>query len=212
MAGSCLFSQYTTPPSPSSSSSLLFAFYWLFYSSRQRRRVVYALDMLHVEVSTPSPEPVRQPTLADLSRNASVISSSSSSSSVNELIRTPRPRPIRTFSSPRSRSRDAPPTPRSTRPPAYLAKELGLAVGDGSNSFDDLKKRAQSRSKSRTKSRNSSVGLKLQASDFDFGDILGEGSYSTVWKLHICPKSQFFSHTFHRLCMQHTPQPVKNMQ
>ncbi|KAI5123864.1 hypothetical protein M0805_005681 [Coniferiporia weirii] len=134
--------------------------------------------MLYVQVSTPaSPEPTRIPTLADLSRNASVISSSSSSSSTS-FVNTPRPRPARAFSSPRSLSRDAPPTPRSTRPPAYLAKELGLI--DNDESYADLRKRAQSRSKSRTKSsRNSSV-VKMQANDFVFGEVLGEGSYSTV--------------------------------
>ncbi|KLO20381.1 kinase-like protein [Schizopora paradoxa] len=133
--------------------------------------------MLHVEVQTPSPEPARPATLADLSRNASVISTSSSSSSSSSLVaNTPRPRPVRTFSAPRSLSREAPSTPRASRPPAYLAREFGLANGDG-----DMSRRAQSRSKSRTNSRNSSVGVKAQLDDFEFGEELGEGSYSTVY-------------------------------
>ncbi|EJD03171.1 kinase-like protein [Fomitiporia mediterranea MF3/22] len=150
--------------------------------------------MLHIEVTDPSPEPPPAPTLSDLSRNASVISSSSSSSSTSSLVlNTPRPRPVRTFSSPRSLSRDAPPTPRSTRPPAYLAKELGLI--DDNDSYADLKKRAQSRSKSRarTKSRNSSAGFKLDVNDFEFGEILGEGSYSTVVHAIYSPTEQEYA-------------------
>lgn len=146
------------------------------FVSRHRHHAASDVHMLHIEVSNPSPEPPRPPTLSDLSRNASVISSSSSSSSTSSIVlNTPRPRPIRTFSSPRSLSRDAPPTPRSTRPPAYLAKELGLVEDE--DSYADLKKRAQSRSKSRarTKSRNSSAGFKLEVNDFEFGEILGEG-------------------------------------
>lgn len=145
---------------------------------------VYAVpDMLHIQVtaSTPSPQPEHQPSLADLSRNASVISSSSSSSSTSSLVvTTPRPRPVRTFSSPRSPSRDAPSTPRSTRPPAYLSRELGFGNGNGTESYEDMRRRAQSRSKSRARSRNSSVGLKVSADDFRFEETLGEGSYSTV--------------------------------
>lgn len=142
----------------------------------------FLLAMLHIEVQTPSPEPstaaARPPTLVDLSRNASVISSSSSSSSTSSLLaNTPRPRPVRTFSAPRSLSRDPPATPRAGRPPAYLAREFGLGMSDDA---EELRKRAQSRSKSRTKSRNSSVGVKVQLDDFEFGEELGEGSYSTV--------------------------------
>lgn len=135
--------------------------------------------MLKVEVSAPSPEQGGPQTLADLSRNASVISSSSSSSSTSSPPLA-RPRPLRTFSPPRSKSRDGPPTPRSPKPPAYLARELGLGSYDRPPSQLDWSNNAKARSKSRTKSRNSSLGLRLQASDFEFGDILGEGSYSTV--------------------------------
>ena len=174
--------------------------------------------MLQVQVSNASPDSARPTSLADLSRNTSVISSSSSSSSTSSLVvKTPRPRPIRTFSSPRSLSRDAPPTPRASRPPAYLAKELGLLNGDGSNSYTDLKKRAQSRSKSRTKSRNSSVGLRLQASDFEFGEILGEGSYSTVRHYtsvyhDSCDSSITHFLVKYRSCTQFIPRPKRNTQ
>ncbi|KAJ4494043.1 kinase-like domain-containing protein [Lentinula edodes] len=110
--------------------------------------------------------------LAALSRNASVISSSSSSDSVVEgdlrLLATPvRPRPLRTFSSPRSASPSSPIT-RTPRPPSYLTKELGLS--------DDLPK-SRAASKVRSKSR---VSNELSIDDFDVGETLGEGSYSTV--------------------------------
>ncbi|KAJ4468251.1 kinase-like protein [Lentinula aciculospora] len=112
--------------------------------------------------------------LAALSRNASVISSSSSSDSVAEvhsrLLATPvRPRPLRTFSSPRSAS-SASPTSRTPRPPSYLTKELGVA--------DDLpKSRAASKVRSKSRVRN-----ELSIDDFSIGETLGEGSYSTVLK------------------------------
>ncbi|KZT65974.1 kinase-like protein [Daedalea quercina L-15889] len=145
--------------------------------------------MLKIEVSSPSPESSSlqtTPTLADLSRNASVISSSSSSSSTSDLtLQTPvRPRPMRTFSSPRTgmrsrtRSPQSPSTPRSSRPPAYLARELGLADerDDGPSELRPPSSRNPSQS------RNSSVNGRVAttADDFEFGRVLGEGSYSTV--------------------------------
>ncbi|KAH9069825.1 kinase-like protein [Lactarius deliciosus] len=131
--------------------------------------------MITVEPPTPSPElPTHKPSLADLSRNASVISSSSSSSSTTSLVLPVRPRPIRTFSSPRSRSPGGPPTPKASRPPAYITRELGIA----DQPTDSLNGRSRANSKS--KSRSSSVNGRLSADDFEFGDILGEGSYSTV--------------------------------
>jgi hypothetical protein len=50
----------------------------------------------------------------------------------------------------------------------------------------NLKGRAESkpRSKSGTKSRSGSAGMGLTADDFKFGDVLGEGSYSTV-RIHL---------------------------
>lgn len=147
--------------------------------------------MLSIEVSSPSPETSSlqtTPTLADLSRNASVISSSSSSSSTSDLtLQTPvRPRPLRTFSSPRtavrSRSPQSPSTPRSSRPPAYLARELGLSDERDDEPSDLRPPTSRTRSRSRNTSRNSSVNGRVAttADDFEFGRVLGEGSYSTV--------------------------------
>ncbi|KAJ3713381.1 kinase-like protein [Lentinula raphanica] len=113
--------------------------------------------------------------LAALSRNASVISSSSSSDSVADndprLLATPvRPRPLRTFSSPRSASPTTSPSSpisRTPRPPSYLTRELGVA--------DELPK-SRAASKARSKSR----ARELSIDEFDIGETLGEGSYSTV--------------------------------
>ncbi|CCL99842.1 uncharacterized protein FIBRA_01866 [Fibroporia radiculosa] len=142
--------------------------------------------MLKLQVSAPSPEAsaATTPTLADLSRNASVISSSSSSSSTSDLtVQTPvRPRPLRTFSSPRtavrSRSPQSPTTPRGSRPPAYLARELGLAE----SADDEPSELRPPTSRAQSKSRNSSVNgrIGITADDFEFVRTLGEGSYSTV--------------------------------
>ncbi|KAI0769612.1 kinase-like protein [Trametes elegans] len=138
--------------------------------------------MLKLQVSSPSPDTTHPatPTLAELSRNASVISSSSSSSSIHDLaLQTPvRPRPLRNFSAPRtnlrSRSPQSPTTPRGSRPPAYLTRELGIP-DDDQGALRPPASRAQS------KSRNSSVNGRLSADDFEFLDELGEGSYSTVY-------------------------------
>ncbi|KAI8992856.1 kinase-like protein [Trametes punicea] len=138
--------------------------------------------MLKLQVSSPSPETSHPatPTLAELSSNASVISSSSSSSSTHDLpLQTPvRPRPLRNFSAPRtnfrSRSPQSPTTPRGSRPPAYLTRELGVPDED-QPALRPPASRAQS------KSRNSSVNGRLTADDFEFLDELGEGSYSTVY-------------------------------
>ncbi|EMD33614.1 hypothetical protein CERSUDRAFT_56613, partial [Gelatoporia subvermispora B] len=139
--------------------------------------------MLEVHATSPSPEASLQtsPTLAELSRNASVISSSSSSSSTSDLtIQTPptRPRPLRTFSSPRthvrSRSPQSPTTPRGSRPPAYLARELGLAADDNEP------RRPPPASRTQSKSRNNSLNARTSPDDFEFGRVLGEGSYSEV--------------------------------
>ncbi|KAI0697260.1 kinase-like domain-containing protein [Cytidiella melzeri] len=143
--------------------------------------------MLEVQVSSPAPDSSNQGgkhSLADLSRNASVISSSSDSSSTSDLtLHTPvRPRPIRTFSSPqrplRSKSPGSPRTPRSSRAPAYLARELGIPVEE-----DDLPgelRPPQMPAAVQPRSRNSSINGRISAQDFDFGRVLGEGSYSTV--------------------------------
>lgn len=140
--------------------------------------------MITVEEATPSPEPTYRPSLADLSRNASVISTSSSSEDTHGgqgLLNTPgpsRPRPLRTFSSPRSRSPGGPTTPRSTRPPAYLTRELGLP-DDHPQVQAQQHSRSRNASKSKSRTRSRSAG-RPSADDYDFGQILGEGSYSTV--------------------------------
>lgn len=107
--------------------------------------------------------------LVALSRNASVISTSSSDSATDpRLLSTPvRPRPLRTFSSPRSAS-PASPTTRTPRPPSYLTKELGVAE-------DHPKSRAVSKVRSKSRAPN-----ELSIDDFEVGETLGEGSYSTV--------------------------------
>ncbi|KAI0342133.1 kinase-like protein [Trametopsis cervina] len=139
--------------------------------------------MLEVQVS-PGSSPAGEPTLADLSRNASVISSSSDSSSTSDLtVHTPvRPRPIRTFSSPqrplRSRSPGSPRTPRGSRPPAYLARELGIAAEEDDQPGE--LRAPQAAAPAQPRSRNSSINGRISAQDFDFGRVLGEGSYSTV--------------------------------
>jgi 3-phosphoinositide dependent protein kinase-1 len=92
-----------------------------------------------------------QPSLADLSRNASVISTSSSDSS---LLKSPLPRPLRTFSAPRSRS----PQP----PPNCIAQELSYNP------------QVPSPQKHRSKSR----AREATPDDFKFGPTLGSGSYS----------------------------------
>jgi hypothetical protein len=153
-------------PSPSIHPLFLFPFH---------PRLCLHPDMIKLESPASSPElPTHKPSLADLSRNASVISSSSSSSSTTSLVLPIRPRPIRTFSSPRSRSPGGPPTPKASRPPAYITRELGIA----DQSLDLLSGRSRANSKS--KSRSSSANGRLSADDFEFGDVLGEGSYSTV--------------------------------
>ncbi|KAH9983613.1 kinase-like domain-containing protein [Russula compacta] len=118
--------------------------------------------MITIEPPAPSPDlPTHKPSLADLSRNASVISSSSSSSSNTSLVLPPfEPR--------------GPANPQGGTSPAYITRELGIA----DQSLDMLA--ARSRANSKSKSRSSSANGRLSADDFEFGDILGEGSYSTV--------------------------------
>jgi 3-phosphoinositide dependent protein kinase-1 len=113
--------------------------------------------------------------LADLSRNASVISSSSSSDSTSSLIlNTPRPRPARNFSSPRTRSPQTA-SRNTSRPPTYLTGGLGRRDDHitGSSTIDVKRGAAGARSQSRNRSVNG-------AQDYEFGEELGEGSYSTV--------------------------------
>ena len=81
----------------------------------------------------------------------------------------------------RSRSPGSPRTPRGSRAPPYFARELGIAE-DGDDKPSELRPIAPSAAPSRgqSRSRNSSMNGRLGADDFEFGRILGEGSYSTV--------------------------------
>ena len=123
-------------------------------------------------------QPTPQASLADLSRNASVISTSSAES-------LPSPRPLRKFSSPRTQSPSAP-SPRAHQPPPHLTRELGLA--------DPSQGGADPEQAIRIKSRNASLNSRLTAKDFKFGATIGEGSYSTVRRPHL----------FHVLIVSHT--------
>ncbi|KAK0455401.1 kinase-like domain-containing protein [Desarmillaria tabescens] len=106
--------------------------------------------------------------LADLSRRASVISTSSSDAGqVSPVLTTPRPRPIRTFSAPRSAS-PLPATPRASRPPSYLTRDLAV-----STETPEPRKGSRSTSRAPSKSRGPTI------EDFTVGETLGEGSYST---------------------------------
>ncbi|CEL61527.1 3-phosphoinositide dependent protein kinase-1 [Rhizoctonia solani AG-1 IB] len=138
-----------------------------------------------ITVSTTSPAntPAASSTnqLAQLSRNASVISTSSSSSA-SSLVNTPptRPRPLRQFSyqppsrprsptdqSSRARSPSRPPvspsTPRGSRapPPVWVPRELGRADSDDSDSelpaLAPPSSRRGSESRMRVQSRKGSV-------------------------------------------------------
>ena len=134
--------------------------------------------MIRVETAQASTGALYTPSLADLSRNASVISSSSSSSSTSSLVLNAppvRPRPQRTFSSPRTRS-PATPSRNNSRPPAYLTGDMGYNDGSPSLSAEARRNAARARSQS----RNRSINGRLTAEDFEFGEELGEGSYSTV--------------------------------
>jgi 3-phosphoinositide dependent protein kinase-1 len=133
--------------------------------------------------STPT-GPSFPPTLADLSRNASVISSSSSSDSTPSLLLKPpsRPRPIRTFTPPRSYSpatakRTSPASPRIATQD-YLTR--GLGISDETEESLEMR-RASARARSQSRPRNSTVPV--TTADFQFGNIIGEGSYSTVCTL-----------------------------
>ncbi|KAJ7782873.1 kinase-like protein [Mycena metata] len=106
--------------------------------------------------------------LADLSRNASVISTSSTDS--EQELTPPRPRPLRTFSAPRSRSPTSPTTRVASRPPpSYLSRELG---------YDEPSPPPPAPPASNGTPTTKPTKPTLQ--DFRFGRTLGEGAYSTV--------------------------------
>src|ERR1700722_15882532 len=127
--------------------------------------------MPSVDVGASSPEPTFTPTLADLSRNASVISTSSASSDCLPSLR-----PTRNFSSPRTQSPNAP-SLRTLKPPPHLKRELGLSDTNRGPLHNDSETLV---APARLKSRNTSANSRLTAQDFKFGATIGEGSYSTV--------------------------------
>ena len=57
----------------------------------------------------------------------------------------------------------------------------------------------RSRANSKSKSRSSSANGRLSADDFEFGDILGEGSYSTVrlMPLRLLPRPDLLANMRH---------------
>ncbi|KAJ7039236.1 kinase-like protein [Mycena alexandri] len=120
--------------------------------------------MLKTEHTVPAKQ-----SLADLSRNASVISTGSTDS--EQELTPPRPRPIRTFSAPRSRSPTSPVTRGASRPPpSYLSRELG---------YDEPSPPPPAPFASNGKPTTKPTG-KPTLQDFQFGRTLGEGAYSTV--------------------------------
>lgn len=125
-------------------------------------------------VQVPTPPDAPSPSLADLSRRASVISTSSSddaTTSEQAPVTPQRPRPIRTFTGPRSNS-PMPSTPRGSRPPTYLTRDLGLSDDPPLSPLSPPTARSSSRAASRTR------GVCID--DFETHGELGEGAYSTV--------------------------------
>jgi hypothetical protein len=142
--------------------------------------------------------------LADLSRNASAISTDSSDSSPSVPFLAPRPRPNRPFSAPRSLS------PHSSSPwaqhiPTYLSAELS---GDN-RCAPDAQALAQARARSKSRGRPSMT----TTDDFKFGATLGEGSYSTVRFAVSLATRTSNSHPLstNRSKGQHTSLPVSRM-
>ncbi|KAL1756385.1 kinase-like domain-containing protein [Schizophyllum commune] len=130
--------------------------------------------------------------LIALSRNASVISTSSSEEDgdvppipTTPVVRTPRARPV---SIPRSQSRHCSRSPRASRPPSYMARDLVVPAEESEEDDDNelqnsptpgpsrLRMLSPANKKgSRSRSRPPPLGR-----DFEMGDVLGEGAYSTV--------------------------------
>jgi 3-phosphoinositide dependent protein kinase-1 len=153
---------------------------------------------------TESSEQWRPPTLAELSRNASVISSSSESELASPVDPPSRPKPLRlgpnaststsTTNSSTNTTRpvspsshnqhpNGPPTPRAARPPVHLGFHNTNEDGGGPSTQPNSPQRSRAPSRQRAQGRSASQngrGVGVSYADFAFGDILGEGSYSTV--------------------------------
>ena len=127
-------------------------------------------------VAAIAPDVTQSTDLSALSRNASVISTSSSDSGQSPFALPP-PRPVRTFTAPRSQSPHSR-TPRPFQLPSYLAGELGLPSASTGDALSPSRTDHPEVYKSRSKSRPRTAGVTVD--DFKFGPLLGEGSYSTV--------------------------------
>ncbi|GJJ06133.1 hypothetical protein Clacol_000322 [Clathrus columnatus] len=110
--------------------------------------------------------------LIALSQNTSAISSSSSNSSSSSLLlNNPHLSRIRTFSSPRTLS---------------LEKSASQTRGRGNNESN--------RNESPRKATASSTpGPRVSRDDFEFGEVLGEGSYSTVMTALFPPTQKLYA-------------------
>jgi hypothetical protein len=143
--------------------------------------------------------------LADLSRNASVVSTDDSDDA--PPLVPPRSRPARNFSAPRSLSPHPPVSPRPCRIPIYLSADPGSSA--------DAPKHPRTRSKSRGRIAMTSTD------DFKFGATLGEGSYSTAsssnagkYTSHMLPRTGPEGHPRHdwpTICAQ-DPRKISSHQ
>lgn len=135
--------------------------------------------MLKADDNKPSPD-WNSHTLADLSRNASVISTSSSDSAPSIHQLKARPRPIRTFTAPNSGAPSSPSVRTPTGPaPAYLTRELGLndvTPDENDEPLPPPPPLTERRARSESRNRSSRISL----NDFKFGETVGDGSFSTV--------------------------------
>lgn len=167
----------------------------------------------HSSVQYPSPKPLTcsmiaagppSPSLAEISRNTSVISSSSSSSSSSStsslvsnsdktqkfLLPVPA-RPSRTFAAP-SRAFDfAQSQSQAHLLPGYIKRELGISTivssAPSSSPLRDPDINGAPTYLPNSGLQKKATGPRLNSpQDFEFGDILGHGSYSTVCPVISC--------------------------
>ncbi len=150
--------------------------------------------------------------MAALSRNASVISSDSSSSSSSSILPPIRPaRPPRTFSnhsqstararSPPSNGYPRSPTTPTRLPAALLPRALSPDANVLSGPSTPVGSRPPSRGpggrpqpiRSRSDSGSAVHQKGITETDFEFGDILGSGSYSSV---SFCPSHTHLRFTY----------------
>lgn len=173
----------------------------LTLSTASRSNVFISSSSTPQQPSTPDAHNAHINALVALSRNASVISSSSSSSSSSSLAPPRRPHPPRTFSKDSDTTTRPPmspslaaaqprspttPTRMSAIPAAYLPRALspdGAPIRLGANGLPSpAPSRPASRQASRARSRSNSAAAQrvISADDFEFGEVLGSGAYSSV--------------------------------